>query len=133
MKQTVDSPDRGIIFNFGDERTLVNLRDFESVIHGHDTDLTLKFSLGWQTKFSFEIPNEFTEADVDEGDEIKFAVEVQAESVGSEKLPRLKEMTYQLEGRPFGMRRRQDSIGYNMFACENDLDSSLILITMPVQ
>ena len=50
MKQTVDSPDRRVVLNFGDEKTPVNLGDFESIIHGHDTGRTLGFSLGWTSK-----------------------------------------------------------------------------------
>ena len=41
MKQTVDSSDRGIVFHFGDEKTPVDLGDFESVVHEHDTDRSL--------------------------------------------------------------------------------------------
>ena len=33
MKQTEDSPDRQVVFHFGDEKTPVDLGDFESVVH----------------------------------------------------------------------------------------------------
>ena len=42
LKQTADSSDRGLVFHFGNNRTPVNLGDFESVIHGHDTGNELK-------------------------------------------------------------------------------------------
>ena len=45
MKQTADSGDPGAVFHFGNEKTLVDLGDFESVVHKHDTERTLKFSL----------------------------------------------------------------------------------------
>ena len=50
LKQTADSPDRGIVFHFGDRRTPVDLGDFESVVYEHDTRRTLRVSLDWQIK-----------------------------------------------------------------------------------
>ena len=47
MKQTVDSPNLGTVFHFGDGKTPVDLGDFESVVHKHDTERTLKLSFGW--------------------------------------------------------------------------------------
>ena len=38
MKQTAESPDRGLALHFGNEKTLVALGDFESVIHRHETE-----------------------------------------------------------------------------------------------
>ena len=76
MKQTIDSPDRGIMFHFGDEKTPVDLGDFESVIHGHDTEHTLKFSLDWNSKRQIAIPNDYFREAVDEGKEIGFKMKI---------------------------------------------------------
>ena len=56
MKQTDESPDRGIVFNFGNDKSSVNLGDFQSIIHGHDTNRPLRFSLGWKAKEAYRIP-----------------------------------------------------------------------------
>jgi hypothetical protein len=48
LKQSADFPDPGRVLYLGDERSLVDLGTFSDVIHGHDTDLPLKFSLSWR-------------------------------------------------------------------------------------
>ena len=50
MKQTVDSPDRGILFHFGDGTTPVSLGDFETIIHNHNPRSYLGFTVGWNAK-----------------------------------------------------------------------------------
>ena len=74
MKQTATTSDRGIVFHFGDEKTPVDLGDFESVIHNHDTTSGLKLSLGWTAEFTFDIPSSYAGGSVAEGDEIIFQV-----------------------------------------------------------
>ena len=48
MKQTADSGDPGAVFHFGNEKTLVDLGDFESVVYRHDTKRALKLSVEWE-------------------------------------------------------------------------------------
>src|ERR1700733_11510047 len=48
LKQSAESPDQRRVLNLGDDRSLVSLGTFADVIHGHDTDLHLQFSLSWQ-------------------------------------------------------------------------------------
>lgn len=47
LKQTADSSDRGLALHFGDKRSLVNLGDFRSVIHGGNADAQLQVHLDW--------------------------------------------------------------------------------------
>jgi len=47
LKQTVESPDRRRVLHTGDERSLVDLGTFFDIIHGHQADLPLNFSLSW--------------------------------------------------------------------------------------
>jgi hypothetical protein len=48
LKQSAEySPDRRVL-NLGDDRSVVSLGTFADVIHGHETDLRLQFSLSWQ-------------------------------------------------------------------------------------
>ena len=126
MKQTDESPDRGIVFNFGDETTPVNLGDFESIIHGHDTERTLKFSLGWKTKREIRIPDNSIQSVVTYGDDLGFEVELRQESIGSGKSMVLEEMAYRIAGRQFGMRRLRGRTAYDLFARGSNIDLSRV-------
>ena len=118
MKQTVDSSDRGVVFHFGDEKTLVDLDDFESVIHEHDTKRSLKFSIAWNSMLEFVIPDAYSGGDVAEGDEVRFEVECREESARSKsgRSVAVEEMAYRVAGMQFGMRRISDQTDYELFA-----------------
>ena len=119
MKQTDESPGRGIVFHFGDNRTLVDLGDFESVIHKHDTERSLKFSLGWNAKRAFELSKDYGAGTVSEGYEVGFEVIIEEESYGVGKTLMAKEMTYWVpDGRRFGVRRIPGRQGYSLFPIE---------------
>ncbi len=123
MKQTVDSSDHGAVFQFGDEKALVNLGDFESVIHKHDTEKILKFSLDWISKSQFVIPDDYSGGTVLQHNNIGFEIETKEESIGSGKSLILEEMAYRVaDGRRFGMRRVPGRMAYDVFALGTDLD-----------
>ena len=49
LKQTVERPsDWNEPLYFGDQRSLVNLSNFDAVIHGHKQDLSLDISVSWK-------------------------------------------------------------------------------------
>lgn len=124
MKQTVESSYYGIVFHFGDEKALVNLGDFESVIHGHNAEQTLKFSLDWnETEMPLVIPDAYTYEIIDESDDIGFEVEIREENIGSGKSLIFEEMAYRIaDGRRFGMQRVPGQMEYNLFARGPDFD-----------
>lgn len=117
LKQTEESPDRRIVFHFGDERTLVDLGDFESVVHMHERERSLKFSLGWEAKRQFLIPDVYVKGTVAEGDEIGFEVETKQKKSQSANSVVLENMVYRIANRIFGMRLLPDQEGYDLFAC----------------
>lgn len=47
LKQTAESADRQRALHFGDQRTLVDLDDLPSVLHGHDLRRSLEIELDW--------------------------------------------------------------------------------------
>lgn len=47
LKQTVRSPDRNAVFDFGDARSLVRLGSFKDAVFRHDLERTLRFELEW--------------------------------------------------------------------------------------
>ena len=105
MKQTATTSDRGIVFHFGDEKTPVDLGDFESVIFNHDTSRDLKLLLGWTAEFTFDIPPAFAGGSVAEGDEVVFEVTSREIESESRRHLVLEEMSYEVAGTKFGMRR----------------------------
>lgn len=116
MEQTVDSSDQGIVFHFGDENTLVNLGDFQSVIHRHDTLNKLRISLDWNSRERVRIPEVYGGGFVSEGDEIGFSVEVRESTIDSKRLLTVEEMEYQLtDGRSFGMEKRSGGPAYGVY------------------
>ena len=49
LKQTTKSPlDPNVPLYFGDDRSLVNLGNFDAVIHRHEQDLSLDISMSWK-------------------------------------------------------------------------------------
>ena len=124
MKQTVDSPDRQVVLNFGDEKTPVNLGDFESIIHGHDTGRTLGFSLGWTCKRGFNIPEAYQEGSVSSGDDLGFEVDVRERNIESGRWLMVGETMYTAADREFGFRRLTGQSGYDLFARGSNVDFS---------
>ena len=116
MKQSADTLDLGTVLNFGNEKTLVDLGDFESIIHGHDTELNLKFSLNWNARQEFVVPSNYGGGTITEGEDIGFAVDLREERTDSGKSLMLEEMVYRVAGRQFGVQRRQlGKMNYEMF------------------
>jgi predicted ATPase len=120
LKQTADSPDRGQVLNFGDARSLVDLGDFASVIHGHDAQLPLKIGLGWT------LPEPLTVSDVTRksaafvvGQSLAFSADIIAQKPTSNGALRLavSRMEYQLEEAQFGMRSKGvTKVSYELFS-----------------
>src|SRR5262245_44967282 len=48
LKQTVRSPDRNSVFDFGDVNSAVRLGSFREVVFRHDTERLLEFEQEWQ-------------------------------------------------------------------------------------
>ena len=124
MKQTIASPDPGIVLHFGDGKTPVDLGDFESVVHGHDTEQTLKFSVSWKSRHEIAIPDAYTKGAVTTSDNIGFEVEIREESIGSGKLLVLEEMAYRIADWGFGMQRVPGQMAYDVFCRGIDSDIS---------
>jgi predicted ATPase len=48
LKQTIRSPDRNSVFDFGDANSPVNLGSFRDVVFAHDLDRTIEFEQEWE-------------------------------------------------------------------------------------
>ena len=115
LKQTADSPDRGIVFHFGDRRTPVDLGDFKSVIHGHDSSNALKISLAWKRERSLLVTDVNTNQRVVRSSRVRFAVVSQEVNTRSGKSLGVNLMAYRVGKAVFGMRRDVEG-KYDLFA-----------------
>ncbi len=105
LKQTAESPDRGSVFHFGDSRNYVDLGDFESVVHNHDTDSTLSISLDWTDGSTFEVRDTSTNREVVDSDDLGFQVDSRLDEYRSRKELVVEQMSYRVGDAVFGMRR----------------------------
>lgn len=90
LKQTAESPDRSRALHLGDERTPVDLGLYTDVIHDHETENELEFSLWWRVDPAFQIRDR-VHKDRFRGDEIKFSATLSGESA-----PRVTQMKYRV-------------------------------------
>lgn len=121
LKQTADSADRGLVFHFGDRSTSVDLGDFGSVVHGHDSENELEMSLEWNRHTPFKIKDsKHGNRLVCESRNLAFRVAVAQTAMpyghgvyghgpyGGVQAA-VREMAYGVGGAEFGMRRRAAS------------------------
>ena len=119
LKQTADSPDRGIVFHFGDGRTPADLGDLKSVVHQHDTSGTLKISLRWKPPSPLRVTDVSTNERVVRSSRIRYEVASREEMIRSSKSMIVKEMSYGVGNVMFGMRRNSKA-KYNLFTDGTD-------------
>jgi predicted ATPase len=112
LKQTTDSPDRGIALHFGDAKTLIDLGDFASVTYQHLMDRELKFSLDWETPTEFQIVDPTAKKTiVIESRHLGFSATVRGENGGTSKAVRMvvPKMEYRVAGANFELKRKVDT------------------------
>ena len=121
LKQTADSADRGIVFHFGDGRTPVDLGDFGSVIHGHDTSNALTISLAWKRARTLEVKDASTNRRVVRSSRVGFAVISQEAKSRSGKSLIVNSMAYRVGKVLFGM-SPDDNGKYSLFTRQTDFE-----------
>jgi hypothetical protein len=83
LKQTAESSDRQRPLHFGDDNTLVDLGDFEGVVHGHDPARHVEFEIGWDLDERLRFSDAYTRKKYETG-ALVFKAEVS--SLGGGKL-----------------------------------------------
>ena len=109
LKQTADSADRGIVFNFGGAGARVDAGDFASVVHRHVEDSVLGISLDWRTEKPFKIIDTYARREIVSSDDIGFRVVSRMEGAGAREQLVVKEMSYRVGDAEFGMCRASGS------------------------
>lgn len=104
LKQTVESPDRALTFQFGDDRSLTNLGSFRDTVHSHEKPGTLQFALSWHLLRTLKIsdPNE-QKATLFEGNDMDFEATVVENGAGRLIVDRL---SYGFADQRFTMKRK---------------------------
>ena len=59
LKQTKNATDRGLVIDFGSPNSLINLGTFRDVVHRHDGDASIRWSLGWTLQRRLRIGSPF--------------------------------------------------------------------------
>ena len=121
LKQTADSADRGIVFHFGGTTTRVDLGDFTSVVHGHETDRNLEISLDWRTARAFEVTDTDRKQSVAQSNDVGFRVDSRLEGAGARERLVVDRMLYRVGDAVFGMRRGSGS-KYRPFTENTDFE-----------
>ncbi len=123
LKQTADSAERGIVFNFGApmSKRYIDLGDFVSVVHGHETEKSLGICLSWQTDEPIVITDTYAgrkenNRRVAVSNEIGFRVVSRMQGASETARLVVENMAYNVGGTEFGLQREfEDGLPYNIF------------------
>jgi hypothetical protein len=116
LKQTVESPDRAQVLNFGDDRSPTNLGSFRDVVYDHQKPGAIDLSLSWKLPQSLKISDpEAPKAILFEGDALDFEAHIAENGAGRLVVNR---MSYAFSGHKFTMHRKGD--GEAKFALQEE-------------
>lgn len=119
LKQSVDSPDRKQILNFGTERDYIQLGSFYDIIHCHNTEIPLDIAIGFSNNSPLVIfdPEKRQEV-LFKDNKLKFLT-----SISQTKAKRIfvNELTYDFDNTQFHMRKQEkDKYDYALSSKSND-------------
>lgn len=91
LKQTIESPDRAQVLDFGDERSLANLGSYRDAVFAHDEGRELAFSISWQlpAKLGVKDPTQSERASLFVATELKFGVTLKKSTTGRVQTTRM--------------------------------------------
>jgi AAA ATPase domain/Protein of unknown function (DUF3696) len=114
LKQTTESADLARVLDTGDEDSPVYLGTFYDIIHGHQWDATLAFSLSWALPEPLIINNPKSQGTpLYTIPELSFTTMLRWES----DRPIVEHFVYEFEGHRFGMRRCQGTADQYELTC----------------
>ncbi len=107
LKQTVESPDRAQVLNFGDDRSPANLGSLRDVLFGHEKPGTLKMSLAWTLTHPLSIADpERQGATLFQDTKLGFQTDVSENGAGRLQVDRF---AYDFAQQRFTVRRKSDA------------------------
>jgi predicted ATPase len=114
LKQTTESPDRSLVLNLGDERSLVELGVFRELVFDHAADAKVRLALSWKLLDALEVPDPERKGQaLFEGSDLSFTTEVEENGAGRIAV---NSMTYDFAGHSFGMRKKGKASNFNLVA-----------------
>ena len=122
LKQTAESPDRRLVFRFGDKAAAVDLGDMNSVVYRHDPRRKLEIALDWECAKRFRVVDSQNQNEtVADSQQLGYSVAAgQAERNGVIR-PVVEELTYTVGEAAFGMRRKAGKEAeYDLFGSSPD-------------
>jgi predicted ATPase len=115
LKQSIESPDRKQVLNFGTEKDYIQLGSFSDIIHHHNVDSPLDISIGFANKNPLKITDpEKRQGTLYEDTDLIFSA-----SIGQTKANRMyvNELSYDFSNRQFNMRKQErDKYDYALSA-----------------
>ena len=108
LKQTAESSDRGAAFDFGDARGYADMGDFASVAHEHQVDRAMKISLDWDGGLPFSVTDPADGRQAARSRQLGFEVSSHAETAEAIYRAVVDQMSYNVGGAVFGVRRTDD-------------------------
>lgn len=110
LKQTADSPDRGVVLNLGDDKSLVSLGTVSDVAHAHIARPEISIGVEWELAKALEIEDPETQKEtLFKSHSMRFASQVVANGGGKLMADRV---TYALGADDFTLGRKPDKNEY---------------------
>lgn len=110
LKQTTESSDRSQVLDFGSEKSLLELGEFENIIFNHDVQQPLEFEIGWRLKEPFKIADpEKKGVTLFEGDDLRFKAGIRR---NTDSKVYVESLSYLFNGSRFQMKKKKDRNGY---------------------
>ena len=116
LKQTAEANDRNLTLHFGSPNALVDLGDFSSVVHQHDTSVAIELSLDWEQVRPLRVRT--TEDRFERSTSVGFGVRVDQSATTAVATQM---MTYRVGGVKFGMQRQGKTDSFELFVHGNAL------------
>ena len=112
LKQTVDSSDRALPLDFGDDRSLTSLGTLRDVIHQHDLSRQLSFDLEWLLDQSRTVADPSNpKVPLFSSNRLSFSAQLAAGDKGQANVMKL---AYMFDGRTFAMTADQSAKKYQL-------------------
>jgi len=111
LKQTVNSSDRVVPLDFGDDRSLVNLGTLRDVLYRHDESRTLSWKLRWDLPEELEVNDPSGGGSSFTVDSLGFGAQV---LMGERRRPAVAQLHYDVGEARFRYRRSQGASSYRL-------------------
>lgn len=112
LKQTADSPDRGVVLHLGDDKTPVNLGTILDVAHAHSEKSEFEIGVEWTTVKPLEIKDPDTQnKSLCKSDTLSFSSTVLLNGGGKLTVPK---MAFTLGETTFALAKLQGKDGYSL-------------------